>query len=243
MQNETLPVCPRCGKAPKQADAAFCPYCGAPMDQRSAAPVPEGAQRLLEEAAKQPDPKKKYELLKNAQRQYPDCLEVAQELLFLGRLHERNPRKVDFSVIKCYLWHMYLTPEQFSKEQQAAMRAELFEHPDLKRCQALAPNAEAFTRQYLERLAQEFVRLFLRGSSTYMRSFFGIRFDGRASKTLAAPAAAMLGRIRADEALSPQRRDMLYNALYCGYLREMSGDGQRLDAQLGEQGLPLGAKP
>ena len=71
MQNETLPVCPRCGKAPKQADAAFCPYCGAPMDQRSAAPVPEGAQRLLDEAAKQPDPKKKYELLKTPSASTP----------------------------------------------------------------------------------------------------------------------------------------------------------------------------
>lgn len=243
MQNETLPVCPRCGRAARQADAAFCPYCGAPMEEQPAQPVPEGAQRLLDEAARQPDPKKKHELLLDAQRQYPNCLEVAQELLFLGRLYERSPRKLDFSVIKCYLWHMYLTPEQFTMEQQAAMRAELFEHPDLKRCQALAPNAEAFTRQYLERLAQEFVRLFLRGSSTYMHSFFGIRFDGRASKTLAAPAAAMLRRIRADMDLPPERREMLYNALYRGYLREMGGDSQWLDAQLREQGLPLGPKP
>ena len=243
MQNETLSVCPRCGKAPRQDDAAFCPYCGARINERTAAPVPQGAQRLLNEAAGQSDPKKKYELLINAQRQYPDCLEVARELLFLGRLHERDPRKLDFSVIKCYLLHMYLTPEQFSKEQQAAMRDELFEHPDLKRCQALAPDAGAFTRQYLERLAQEFVRLFLRGSSTYMHSFFGIRFDGRASKTLAAPVAAMLGRIRADGELSPERREMLYNALYCGYLREMGGDSQWLDAQLSQQLLPLGPKP
>ena len=33
MQNETLPVCPRCGKAARQADAAFCPYCGAPAEE------------------------------------------------------------------------------------------------------------------------------------------------------------------------------------------------------------------
>ena len=35
------------------------------------------------------DPVKKHKLLLEAQAQYPDCLEVAQELLFLGRLYER----------------------------------------------------------------------------------------------------------------------------------------------------------
>ena len=117
-QKETFTACPRCGKPVEIAGAAFCPHCGAPVSAAPAAHVPEGALALLEKAEHQTDPVKKHKLLLEAQAQYPDCLEVAQELLFLGRLYERSPRKLDFSVIKCHLLHFYLTPDDFSAAQQ-----------------------------------------------------------------------------------------------------------------------------
>ena len=95
-QSETFAACPRCGKTLEVAGAAFCPHCGSPVAAAQAAPVPEGALALLEKAERQADPVKKHKLLLEAQAQYPDCLEVAQELLFLGRLHERSPKKLDF---------------------------------------------------------------------------------------------------------------------------------------------------
>ena len=80
-QNETLIACPRCGKPVEVAGAAFCPHCGSPVAASQPAPVPEGALALLEKAERQTDPVKKHKLLLEAQEQYPDCLEVAQELL------------------------------------------------------------------------------------------------------------------------------------------------------------------
>lgn len=241
MEHENLSTCPKCGRRAQVADAAFCAYCGAAMVQKMAAPTPEGAQALLNEADRQKTPEKKYKILKEAQARYPDCLAVAEALLFLGRLYERDPRKLDFSVIKCHLWHAYLTPEEFSGEQAAAMRAEMFEHPDLKRCLELAPDADAFTRAYLQRLAKEFIQLFLRGSNRYMRSYFGFRMGSSAAKMLAPPVAAMLVNINGDELLSRERRNMLSCALYRAFELDMGGEIQWLDAELQKAGLSIPA--
>ena len=228
-QKETFTACPRCGKPVEIAGAAFCPHCGAPVAVAQAAPVPQGALALLEKAEHQTDPVKKHKLLLEAQEQYPDCLEVAQELLFLGRLYERSPRKLDFSVIKCHLLHFYLTPDDFSAAQQQQMRTE--------------PDADAFTRKYLERLSRDFINVFLRGSNRYMHSFFGLRLDNRIAKVLASPMAQMLSCVHGDTDLDFERRAMLYDALYRAFLLEAGNDAKWLDALLNESGLPVPAKP
>ena len=243
LQNENMPVCPRCGKAAQLADAAFCPHCGASMNAVRSAPVPEGAQALLEQAEGLTDPVKKHDLLLKAQAQYPDCLEVAQALLYLGRLYERSPKKLDYSIIKCYLLQMYLAPEELSAEQYRRMHEELFDHPDLKRCQELAPDADAFTRSYLERLSRDFIGLFLRGSNRYMHSFFGFKLDNRTAKLLASPVSYMMGGIHGDTDLSFEQRTMLYDALYRAFLLETGNDPQWIDKLLGEAHLPVPAKP
>ena len=213
------------------------------MAAAQAAPVPKGALALLEKAGRQTDPVKKHELLLEAQAQFPDCLEVAQELLFLGRLHERSPKKLDFSVIKCHLMHFYLTPDEFTAAQREQMRTELFEHPDLRRCQELAPDADAFTRKYLERLSRDFINVFLRGSNRYMHSFFGFRLDSRIAKVLASPLERMLSRVHGDTDLDFEQRSMLYDALYRAFLLETGNDAKWLDALLAGEGLPIPAKP
>ena len=242
MENQRRPVCPQCGKPAQLPDAAFCPYCGATMQTVPKPAVPEGAKSVLQKAAETADPRKKHKLLSEAQNAYPDCLEIAEELLFLGRLHERSARNLDYSVIKCYLYQMYLTPDQFTQEQCDGMREELFEHPQLKRCQELVPNAALFTSRYLERLADEFVRLFLRGSSRYMPSFFGLRMEGRAAKQLAGPTAFMMTNIRKDAELLPERREMLYSAIYRGFVKQMSGESKWLDEALEQKGCPVPAQ-
>ena len=239
-QSKTFPACPRCGKPVEIAGASFCPHCGAPVAAAQAAAVPEGALSLLEKAERQTDPVKKHKLLLEAQAQYPDCLEVAQELLFLGRLYERSPKKLDFSVIKCHLLHFYLTPDDFSAAQQQQMRTELFDHPDLRRCQELAPDPDAFTRKYLERLCRDFINVFLRGSNRYMHSFFGFRLDSRIAKVLASPLERMLSRVHGDTDLDFEQRSMLYDALYRAFLLETGNDAKWLDALLAGEGISLG---
>ena len=123
------------------------------------------------------------------------------------------------------------------------MRTELFDHPDLRRCQELAPDPDAFTRKYLERLCRDFINVFLRGSNRYMHSFFGFRLDGRIAKVLASPLERMLSRVHGDTDLDFEQRSMLYDALYRAFLLETGNDAKWLDALLAGEGLPIPAKP
>lgn len=241
VRKEELPVCPRCHKTMPSADAAFCAYCGAPLHAKADAVLPE-VREFLKKVDKQQDPAKKHALLLEGQKQFPDCLPIEEELLFLGRLHERSPKKLDFSIIKCHLWHLYLTPGDFSEEKRQEMRSELLSHPQLKRCMELSGEPEQYLRRYLERLAAEFVTVFLKGSSYYSRSFMGIRLDSRMEKVLAEPLAQMMSRIRSDEEIDEEHRSMMYDALYRAFLSETGGNARWVDEELEEMGCPVPVK-
>ncbi len=233
--------CPHCGKEQEWKDgAAFCPYCGGALGQ--AQPKEEEPQEALELARKAQelsDPKKRFELLTQAQQRFPDSLAIARELLFLGRLHQRTGRDVDFSVIKCHLWMLYLKPKDFSQKKQEEMRREFFDHPQLDKCLELSPHGEAFLREYLVRLGLEFIRLFLRGDSVYMRRIFGFGMDSRAPKLLADPVSAMIQNIRQDGELPPQRQELLAWALYQAFTQDMAGETKWLEEALRKEGLPV----
>ena len=232
--------CPVCHRDVAIEDAAFCLFCGAELDKKKHV-VPEEVKRLLAEADRLKDPVEKHRLLAQAEKDFPGSLEIAQEVLFLGRLHERSSKKLDYSVIKCYLWHMYLTPEAFSAETQNAMRTELVAHPQLQRCLQLAADPDAFMRRYLRRLAGEFVTVFLLGSTHYTKSFFGFRLDTRMGRVLAEPAAQMLGRIHEDEQLEARHRLLFYDALYRAFVTETGGESRWVDALLEKKGYPVPA--
>lgn len=233
--------CMMCRRELPVADARFCPYCGAALDPNQPA-VPQEIRQLLSELEKQKDPVKKHAMLLEAQKQFPDSLEIAEEILFLGRLYERSPKKLDYSVIKCYLWHMYLTPEQFSEEQKAAMRTELAQHPHLQRCLALAPDANGFMRHYLSRLASEFVTVFLLSSTSYTKSWFGFRLDHRMGRVLAEPAANLLCAVRTDRQLEPDFRAMCYEAFYRAFVTETGGESRWVDELLEKRNCPVPAR-
>lgn len=233
--------CPRCHKVVPAADAAFCAYCGAPLHAQTDEYSPE-LRVLLERIDRQNDPAKKHRMLLEAQQVYPDCLPVEEELLFLGRLYERSPKKLDFSIIKCHLWHMYLTPDAFSETQKQQMRQELIAHPQLLRCMSLSDQPQNYLRRYLQRLGGEFVNIFLKGSSHYSRAFMGLRLDNRMDRVLADPVADMLRNIHRDTALSDEHRDMMYDALYRAFLTETGGNARWVDAELDRRGCPIPVK-
>ena len=234
-------TCPRCHKTAQSADAAFCAYCGAPLRTEADELSPE-IRAFLKRADQEKDPAKKHRMLLDAQKAHPDCLPIEEELLYLGRLHERSPKKLDFSIIKCYLWHLYLTPEVFTEAKKQEMRKELLAHPQLLRCMALSGDADSYLRRYLERLGREFVALFLKGSNYYTHSFMGFRLDNRMEKVLAEPLAKMLVHIRRDQELSAEHRDMMYDALYRAFLSETGGDSKWVDTELDELGCPIPVK-
>ena len=238
--------CPHCGKSLEAlSGAAFCPFCGGAVPNANhsaggpAAGEPEELREALKRAAETSDPRKKFELLKAAEGEYPQSLGVAQELLFLGRLYERGGKNVDFSIIKCFLWMLYLEPEQFTKKRKDELREELFAHPQLQKCLALCDDPDAFLWMYLLRLAEEFIKLFLRGDSRYMRRIFGLGSDSRAPKFLADPVSCMILSILGDEQLSPEQRELLTRALYQAFSKDMAGETKWLDEKLSRVGVDV----
>ena len=234
--------CPHCGKSLETLpEVAFCPFCGGALAyaQSQSQQEPREVFALIDQAEAERDPRKRYAMLTAAEEKYPQSLGVAQSLLFLGRLHERGGKNVDFSIIKCYLFMPYLEPEKFSEQEKDKFREELFVHPQLEKCLALCEDKEAFLRMYLLRLEGEFVQLFLRGDSRYMRRIFGFGMDGRAAKLLASPVAIMLSNIRKDDKLSEAHREMLMRTLYQAFSKDVAGETQWLDTRLKEEGIAV----
>lgn len=225
-------VCPICHQALPMEGAAFCPFCGAAIAKKD--DIPAAAQEALHKAQKTDNPVKKHQLLTEAQKVCPDCLAIERELLHLGRLHQRSTRSFTYEVIKCYLLQIYLTPEEFTSEKRDAMRHELFEHEQLKRCQTLSPDAVAFTRAYLQRLSDEFIQLFLEGSNQYMRRYLGFSFGHNPAKVLAPVAAGILKSMQQDDALTQEQRTMLMNAFYAAYIQRIDSGAQFLQSAMRE---------
>ena len=229
---ETL--CPTCHKAVGAAEgAAFCPYCGGKL----AAAGPD-----LADVISEPNPVIKHERLLALREQYPDSLEVAEELLMLGRLYERGKKGLDFSIIKCYVLNVYLEPDTLREDKREELRREIFSHPDLERCLSLSGDGELFLRRYLTRLSEDFIRLFLKGSTRYMHSIFGFTSEGKAPKYLALPAAGMLRAMHRDGALTGAQRRLLTQAFYAAFARQMNGETKYLDELLQKYDLNLDAE-
>ena len=232
-------ICAKCGKeTEKQAEVAFCPFCGGALGtQPTAKQEPQAVCDLLVQADGMTDIRRKHDLLLQAEKDYPDSLAISQELLHMGRLYERGTKNADFSIIKCFLLMAYLKPSDFPATRRKELLNEIFHHPQLEKCLALAQDRDAFLRAYLLRLSKEFIQLFLRGDSRYMRRIFGIGMDSRASKLLAEPAADILQAISLDEEQAPELRTMLAQQFYEAFSADMSGETTWLDQKLEKLGL------
>ncbi len=248
-------ICPGCGgrmdiEAERELVPFSCPYCAAPLTPQKngqavvlrASPAPlsrqapragEDVSDLLRRAQEESDPVKRYAILQKAEEAAPDNLQVQLALLLHGRLHERDRRKIDFSVIKCYLLHAFEEPEAHPFAQREDMLRELFSEERLVKAMELAPDGRAFLREYLMALSGEYIHLFLRGSSRHMKPIFGFAPAGKPSRLLAAPAADMLRCMLREQALSEDQRNMLAGAFYNAFANEFQGETAYLDEALG----------
>lgn len=223
--------CPKCNKTIGAAEeAAFCPFCGAKLPR-------DGLD--FSAVFNEPDPVKKHEKLLALRQQHPDNPDVAEELLHLGRLYERGRKGVDFSIIKCYVLNVYLEPDALRKSMREALRHEIFHHPDLDNTLALSGDRTIAMRRYLTRLSEDFVRLFLKGSSRHMHSLFGYVNTSKAPKHLALPAARMLSAMRRDETLDEEQRKLLMQSFYAAFSSQMNGETQYLDELLSKYNIPI----
>ena len=226
-------ICEKCGKTIEVEGVAFCPYCGSklavnnPPEERN-----EAAERWIRETQATTSYPKRKEILLKGQQACPDSREIAWELLFIGEPEPKRTRSFDFSVIKCWILEMYRVPGDFTNEKKDRMRAQLFDAPELVQTLQLFDDPEKKQQEYLLRLCEEYVALFLEGNNRIMGNIFGFQIDRNREKKLAAPVAEMIGRIRKDEKLLPEQREQLWKALYQGYAARVNEKTEYIDALL-----------
>lgn len=207
------------------------------FSRKSKAPQLEGKslEELLFLAETQADPVVRHAALTRAEMLAPDNLDIQRALLLLGRLHERSPRAMDFSVIKSYLLHAFEHPEEHPPQEVRQMARELFDDRRLLRCLELAPDREAFLRSYLEELSREYMRVFVAADNRHIPRVFGISFKGSLAKYLAAPAKDILSNILSSPYLDEEEARVLARAFYRAFFEHAGGETGELDSKLGAQ--------
>lgn len=192
-------------------------------------------EQLLHEAKVSRDPVYAHLCLERAEVMAPGSLKVQRALLMHGRLHERDARAADYSVIKCYLLHAFEHPEQHSEAEQQRMARELFDHRYVKACTELSESPEAFLSDYLEELSAEYIRLFIAGDSSHTPSLFGIGPRQQLHRYLAKPSADVIRNMLCSPFLEKEEQLMLARAFYRAFLKQMQGQSQELDRLLGAE--------
>ncbi len=197
--------------------------------------IPEGlsVDELVHRALTDEDPRNRYTYLKRAEEAEPNNLEVQRGLLMLGRLHERNSKVIDFSVIKCYLYHIFEHPEKHSEQEISKMARELLDHQRLARCLELSEDREGFLSAYLEELARDYVKLFLVSDSSHIPSIFGFSFKSNTAKHLAPHVRTILQGILSCSSYNAQEQVLVARQFYKAFSLEMNGQTLDLDRLLG----------
>ena len=198
-------------------EIVFCNYCGNKINLAEGT-IQEEIQLENEIAAllNDKDPVRIHRQLTELHSKYPKSLAVNRALLMQGRLHERNPKKLDYSVIHCYLLNLFLEPNAFDEAQKNSILNELSEGPNLLACLDLVQDKNLFLQNYYVDLSKRFIELFLLGSSKHMRHFFGLATSRNPAKMLALPASTMIQNMLECTILG-ERRFVLAKAFYTAF--------------------------
>ena len=226
-------TCIQCGKQIEGEGAVFCPFCGTKLTQETAPDVQnEEAEKWVRKAlASSSYPERKKILMKGLET-CPGNREIVWELLFIGEPETKRTKGIDFSIIKSWILEIYRKPGDFSDEKRERMRAQFFDAPELQQALSLFEHPEEKQQEYLQRLCNEYIELFLEGSNLVMGNIFGFRTERNKEKKLAVPVAEMIARIRADEKLLPEQREQLWKAMYQAFNVHTGGQTAYLDERI-----------
>jgi len=225
-------ACKHCGKTIEETGISFCPFCGVRIEERKEKPDAEAETWIRKAMAVTSFPKRK-EILEEGLRACPDSREIRWELLFIGEKDPKPPKgRMDFSIIKCSLLQMYRFPDDYPEEKKETMRAQLFTDPKLLSTLQLFEDQEAKHREYLERICEEYIEVFMEDDNRLMNNFLGFRLSKNKEKLLAAPCADIIGRIRTDTGLTGEQRALLADMFYRAFSVRMGGNTEYLDAEL-----------
>ena len=213
--------CPKCGEEATYADRPprFCAFCGAPY-------ADDGDARLRA-ALNETDPARKRALLLEARAACPDSYAVEMELLCLGRLYETGGR-ADFYRIPFWPLQALETPNAFSEGERRKMLSSFFDNPRIPPVRRLAASESAFWREYLGRMAKEYVNLFIRSSSANSL-IFGFRRGERDIMRRSAPCVlSMAENVRVSPLVPDGLREILENSLVSAFFAAFPGEESAL---------------
>ena len=207
-------ICRKCGKEIQGDGVSFCPFCGSKIETEKETNVSKEAEEWIRKAMKVTSLPERKKILEQAKKACPDDPEIDWELLFIGTPDPKPQRwKMDFSIIKSWLLQIYRKPEEFSAEKRDAMRQELFEGSQLQAYLAASGDPQGRMKQYLERLCREYIDIFLKEDNQLMGNIFGLRIGRNREKVLEGAVEGMILQIEADEQLTPERKQMLREAM------------------------------
>ncbi len=216
-------ICPKCGKATLyEGDMPkYCAHCAGELPEKGA---DNGVDALLKEALIEDDTAIRYQHLLKIREKYPGQYAVEFEILCLGRLYERGG-KPDFYRIPFWPLAALDTPQEYPKKKREEMLRHFFENPELDRVRALSVNPDDFMQEYLDRMAEGYVDVFLKSSSANS-SFFGFRRrEGEIMRRCAVCLARMMANVEnapyPDEAV----RSMLVKALWKAFVLSFHAEG------------------
>ena len=228
-------ICSHCGKTVEGEGLSFCPYCGFRMEAPGAAAgVDSEAAAWIAKAMEVSSIPKRKEILEQALKACPDSRDLRWEMLFVGEKDPKPPKgRMDFSIIKSSVLLMYRFPDDYKEEKKNRMRELMFTDPALLDTLRLYENPDQKHVEYLERLCEEFIKVFMEDDNRLMGNFLGFRLNRNKEKQLAPAAAEMIRRIRTDAGLSLDQRNLLAEVFYRSYSVCMGGKTEYLDAELG----------
>lgn len=203
--------------------------------KKTQAPLPRDAQVLYGMAKAEEDPARKHEMLSLAAQLAPEKLNIQREILMLGNLYRRDGRKPDLRLIKFYLFHAFEHPEAHSEAEQKEMARELFDAPQLRLCLSLAPDPDAFLKEYLQDLAASYMDVFIAGDARHNPAILGIPLTRRVDAYWALPTADTIRNLFLSPFLSEEEARLAATAVYKAFYQATRGQTTALDENLGAQ--------
>ena len=199
-------------------------------------PLPDDPDALVALSDKMPgDPWKRRECLEKAVAVAPESLKARYALLMLGDFGAGGKRDADFSRIKSYLLTPFEKPERFDPSEARRMAREIFDHPLLLDCLAMAGDREKFLRAYLLDLALEYADLFIVSSAEHSGAVLGFSTPSSRLRAMSGAFARVLEGVRSCPYLSADERAMLFSAVSEAARRHTRGDMSLICEALGEE--------
>lgn len=209
-----------------------------PLFQKKSTPqVPNDMSvvELLHEAKVSHDPVYAHACLLRAEIMAPESLEVQLALLLLGRLHERENKPADYSLIKSYLFNGFEHPEKYREEELKLQANELFNDKRLQYCLSLSENKEAFLERYLKELSEEYMHIFVKGESSHAPKIFGFSVKSQMQSYYALPAADIIRNALSSPFLNEAQQRLVARSFYKAFQSQMNSETKDLDKMLGAE--------